>query len=197
LVNISGGSDLGIMEINEAMSYIYEAVGEDNAPNIIFGTVVNKDFEKKISVTVIATGFASPSGHSRSVQAQETKAPEIIKPVQNKVAPVREPELVYEEETPSINSQEPLYQFEDYSEAAPETPFNMKNLDVRSFVVQEELETETVKRVSEMNEYKQVEKFQLSDIPKQKPVSYSAPFSDMAEEDTDWDTPAFLRNQDH
>jgi len=57
LVNITGGSDLGIHEINEAMSYIYEAVGEDNAPNIIFGTTVNPEYENRISVTVIATGF--------------------------------------------------------------------------------------------------------------------------------------------
>lgn len=57
LVNITGGEDMGILEINEAMSYIYNEVGEDNVPNIIFGTVINPELSDEIQVTVIATGF--------------------------------------------------------------------------------------------------------------------------------------------
>ena len=57
LVNMTGGEDMGIHEINEAMSYIYSEVGEENVPNIIFGTVINPDLEGKITVTVISTGF--------------------------------------------------------------------------------------------------------------------------------------------
>jgi cell division protein FtsZ len=57
LVNITGGENMGILEINEAMSYIYNEVGEDNVPNIIFGTVINSELNDEIQVTVIATGF--------------------------------------------------------------------------------------------------------------------------------------------
>jgi cell division protein FtsZ len=59
LVNISHGEDFGIHELNEVMSYIYEAVGEENQPNIIFGHVENTspEYVGKVSVTVIAAGF--------------------------------------------------------------------------------------------------------------------------------------------
>jgi cell division protein FtsZ len=57
LVNITGGEDLGIMEVNDAMNFIYEAVGTDTHTNIIFGTVINPEFKDEIAITVIATGF--------------------------------------------------------------------------------------------------------------------------------------------
>jgi cell division protein FtsZ len=57
LVNITGGEDLGIMEVNDAMNFIYEAVGTETHTNIIFGTVINPDFKDEIAITVIATGF--------------------------------------------------------------------------------------------------------------------------------------------
>jgi hypothetical protein len=57
LVNITGGEDLGIMEVNDAMNFIYEAVGTETQANIIFGTVINPEFKDEIAITVIATGF--------------------------------------------------------------------------------------------------------------------------------------------
>ncbi|MEO6097487.1 MAG: cell division protein FtsZ [Fibrobacteria bacterium] len=57
LVNITGGDDLGIMEVNDAMNFIYEAVGTETQANIIFGTVINPEFKDEIAITVIATGF--------------------------------------------------------------------------------------------------------------------------------------------
>jgi cell division protein FtsZ len=62
LVNITGGEDLGIMEVNDAMNYIYEAVGTDTHTNIIFGTVINPEMKEEISITVIATGFGQIHG---------------------------------------------------------------------------------------------------------------------------------------
>jgi cell division protein FtsZ len=62
LVNITGGEDLGIMEVNDAMNYIYEAVGTDTHTNIIFGTVINPEMKDEISITVIATGFGQIHG---------------------------------------------------------------------------------------------------------------------------------------
>jgi cell division protein FtsZ len=72
LVNITGGDDLGIMEINDAMNFIYEAVGSDTHTNIIFGTVINPEMKDEIAITVIATGFGTgafvpkPIQHARS-----------------------------------------------------------------------------------------------------------------------------------
>jgi len=55
LLNISGNSDLGLHEINEAAQVIYNLVSED--ANIILGSVIDPDIGDEIKVTVIATGL--------------------------------------------------------------------------------------------------------------------------------------------
>ena len=55
LVNISGGPDMTLFEIYEAMDIIHEAAHED--ANIIVGAVVNERMSDEIKITVIATGF--------------------------------------------------------------------------------------------------------------------------------------------
>jgi len=57
LINITGGSDLGLHEINIASSLIQDAAHPD--ANIIFGTVVDDSLHDEIKVTVIATGFVT------------------------------------------------------------------------------------------------------------------------------------------
>jgi cell division protein FtsZ len=58
IINVTGGPDLGLMEINEASSVIQEAAHED--ANIIFGAVVDPSLVGKVKITVIATGFDRP-----------------------------------------------------------------------------------------------------------------------------------------
>lgn len=55
LLNITGGPDLGIHDINKACSIVKECVDED--ANIIFGAVIDEDLKDAIKITVIATGF--------------------------------------------------------------------------------------------------------------------------------------------
>src|SRR5436189_277093 len=55
LLNITGGGDLGLFEVNEAAEIIQSAAASDS--NIIFGAVIDEDFEDELRVTVIATGF--------------------------------------------------------------------------------------------------------------------------------------------
>lgn len=55
LLNISGGPDLSLHEVDEAARVIAEAV--DPSANIISGLVVREDLEEEMKVTVIATGF--------------------------------------------------------------------------------------------------------------------------------------------
>ncbi len=55
LVNITGGSDLTLHEVDEATSIIFEEAGND--ANIIFGAVIDPRMSDDIRVTVIATGF--------------------------------------------------------------------------------------------------------------------------------------------
>jgi cell division protein FtsZ len=55
LINVTGGSDLSLYEVNEAASLIQEEAHED--ANIIFGAVIDDQLSDEIRVTVIATGF--------------------------------------------------------------------------------------------------------------------------------------------
>ena len=55
LINITGGNDMGIYELNEALAIIKEEV--DPGANIIFGAVINPVMSEEVMVTVIATGF--------------------------------------------------------------------------------------------------------------------------------------------
>lgn len=55
LINITGGPNLTLFEVNEASSLIQEEAHED--ANIIFGAVIDEDMTEEIRVTVIATGF--------------------------------------------------------------------------------------------------------------------------------------------
>lgn len=56
LINITGGMDMGMHEISDAVSLAQKAAGED--VNLIHGVVINPDMNDQISVTVVATGFS-------------------------------------------------------------------------------------------------------------------------------------------
>ncbi|MCA1626411.1 MAG: cell division protein FtsZ [Acidobacteria bacterium] len=55
LINITGGNDLTLFEVNEASTIIREAADED--ANIIFGAVIDESMRDEMKITVIATGF--------------------------------------------------------------------------------------------------------------------------------------------
>ncbi|MFV8257611.1 cell division protein FtsZ [Bdellovibrio bacteriovorus] len=55
IINVTGGSDLSLYEVNEASTLITEAAHED--AEIIFGAVIDESMGDEVRVTVIATGF--------------------------------------------------------------------------------------------------------------------------------------------
>jgi cell division protein FtsZ len=55
LVNVTGGTDLTLFEVNEAMSIIHDSADPD--ANIIFGAVLDEKLADEMKITVIATGF--------------------------------------------------------------------------------------------------------------------------------------------
>ncbi len=65
LINITGGEDLTILEVNQAAEIIAEAADQD--AEIIFGTAINPEMKEEIKITVIATGF--------NREREETKRP--------------------------------------------------------------------------------------------------------------------------
>lgn len=55
LINITGGKNLSLVEVDEATKIIHDAAGEE--ANVILGTVIDENMKDEMMVTVIATGF--------------------------------------------------------------------------------------------------------------------------------------------
>ena len=88
LVNITGGPDLTLMEVDEATSIIFEEAGND--ANIIFGAVIDPRMTEEIRVTVIATGFSRKAPKEVENEEQEI----IIRPKQKQARILAEQENV-------------------------------------------------------------------------------------------------------
>lgn len=69
IINVTGGSDLTLWEVNEASTLITEAAHPD--AEIIFGAVIDESMGENVSVTVIATGFGTQP--AKSVDDQISK----------------------------------------------------------------------------------------------------------------------------
>ncbi|MBM4380627.1 MAG: cell division protein FtsZ [Deltaproteobacteria bacterium] len=76
LVNITGGRDLTIQEVNEAMTLVHDAADSD--AEIIFGSVVDDKYDNEIKVTLVATGFVNRD--SRRARAASHAAPHPVIP---------------------------------------------------------------------------------------------------------------------
>ena len=70
LINITGGADLCLHEVNEAASMIQEEAHED--ANIIFGAVIDEEMKDEIRISVIATGFGEAKEEIKPVSAAVT-----------------------------------------------------------------------------------------------------------------------------
>ncbi|MBW5482836.1 cell division protein FtsZ [Streptomyces bambusae] len=82
LLSISGGSDLGLFEINEAAQLVSEAAHPE--ANIIFGAVIDDALGDEVRVTVIAAGFDGgqpPARRDNVIGAASTKREEPPAPV--------------------------------------------------------------------------------------------------------------------
>jgi len=74
LVNVTGGTNMTLFEVEEAASIIFEEAGQD--ANIIFGAVVDPTMNGEMQVTVIATGFSARRPVEESLeQRQRTHVP--------------------------------------------------------------------------------------------------------------------------
>ncbi|MGI8622563.1 MAG: cell division protein FtsZ, partial [Solirubrobacteraceae bacterium] len=73
LLNITGGRDLGLFEVNEAAEIVTSAA--DKNSNIIFGSVIDEGMQDEIRVTLIATGFDMGGGGGEASWRSTTAAP--------------------------------------------------------------------------------------------------------------------------
>ena len=72
LLNITGGRDLGLFEVNDAAEIIHTAA--DSNANIIFGAVIDESMGDEIRVTVIGTGFDHKGGRGRAARDETRRS---------------------------------------------------------------------------------------------------------------------------
>ncbi len=82
LINITGNSSLGIIEVNEAASLIAQAA--DPEANIIFGAGIDESFDDEVRITVIATGFENGGDNFDGTAAGTNK--QVVRPAENRAA---------------------------------------------------------------------------------------------------------------
>jgi cell division protein FtsZ len=85
LINITGGPDLSLHEVNEAATLVQEQAHEE--ANIIFGAVIDEALSEEIRITVIATGF----DHAREVR-RPLPQPQVAANAGNGASPAGRPQ---------------------------------------------------------------------------------------------------------
>ena len=105
LINITGGPDITMHEINEATSIVYESADPD--ANIIFGVVIDDRMVDEMRVTIIATGFTDGGENNpanlgvdtlRGVRSRPTAfaapSPASVHEKKDELPGIKEPDLI-------------------------------------------------------------------------------------------------------
>ena len=133
LVNITGGSDLAIMEVDQATNIIFEEAGQ--GANIIFGAVIDPDLKDEIMVTVIATGFnhkvAEDDVSNRTIESHLESKQQYKTVTEQENVPLhkQENQEEYISEQLPIENSEPKKLFDDLNPVMKEN-----DLDVPAFI---------------------------------------------------------------
>jgi len=126
LINITGGEDLTLHDVNEAAMLIQKSAHED--AHIIFGAVVDKNMKDDMRVTVIATGFEREERKPLFLAPQETVTMPMKKVVNG-------PDVEVDDGRPHTYHQESLKQLADtIRKESPETLSNASNFDIPTFL---------------------------------------------------------------
>src|SRR6266511_234562 len=78
LLNVTGGSDIGLFEVNEAAEVVTGAA--DQNANVIFGAVIDHGLKDEVRVTVIATGFGPERYRRRRREERPAEEPAAVRP---------------------------------------------------------------------------------------------------------------------
>jgi cell division protein FtsZ len=132
LINITGSSQLGLHEVNEACSIIREAADCDDV-QINFGVIMNESMQDSVKITVIATGF-QPEGAPVAERPVITEPRIVAVPEpQRAIEPVSEPEPEHE---PVIEEPDEPYEpaAASAAAAAPALAFDPDDLDTPAYL---------------------------------------------------------------
>jgi cell division protein FtsZ len=131
LINLSGGEDVTLFEVNEAAQLIEQTV--DQEAHIIFGNCIDKELKGKLKITVIATGF---DGTGRRKTEDESENVRRMKP---RVVEHESDSWGEEEEAGNANSGESFYRASKESEQ--KTGFEQSSFAGKDASELEEFET--------------------------------------------------------
>jgi cell division protein FtsZ len=202
LINVTGGEDMTLYDVNDAVQTIYDAVGEDVETNIIFGAVIDPQMNGKICVTVIATGF--------NEEKIERKKEEINTSKLSIKLPVQQDKLVQESKTEQLSfnlSQTNILSKEEkpFIEAAfKDANTNIESQKNINMVKENELEYENIKCSDNVQPINSSNSPQQIEIPaflkKEKAVKKEPHFvvtkgHIIEHYEDDMEVPTFLRKQ--
>jgi cell division protein FtsZ len=135
LINITGGPDLTLYEVNEASTLIQEAAHEE--ANIIFGAVIDDEMgEGEMRVTVIATGLDSTRIRVSTPQGERAGRPDNVTPLRRESPPPAESPTAAQVQT-EFSELTPGPALEAEQRGAAEgflSPFEEDELDVPTFL---------------------------------------------------------------
>ncbi len=200
LLNITGGSDLGLHEISQAASVIYEQA--DEQANIILGSVIDNSMGDEIAVTVIATGFKQKNDIEKSSLEPAKKIENLSEPFMVQKESVKEvvKEVVLQEKTEVISQSYDQVNKEEYVEISKETvAAHSPELTKDSASINEVIfsESENIKEVEKIDEKKDAFYFipQKQDQVSQLTQSHYDHKNSGHIDIKDLDIPAFMRKQ--
>ncbi len=121
LMNITGGKDLSLYEVQEAADLVASAADKDL--NMIFGSIINENFKNEIMITVIATGFVDKQARTNRPSSPIQKEGPSRSQVQSQPKQVQ------------VNHEEPAHDYGNYgqdSEDSLDIPTFLRNRNRRN-----------------------------------------------------------------
>lgn len=79
IINVCGGFDMSLDEVNEAVRLVKEVV--DPSANTIFGATIDEEYKDKIKITVIATGFQNSNFDNMLGREESRPVSPVVKPI--------------------------------------------------------------------------------------------------------------------
>ena len=127
LINVTGGKNMSLVEVDEATSVIHDAAGDD--ANVILGTVVDDNMKDEIMVTVIATGFNKKAAAVKQPPKSATRLIDRIPSGPGDLQKFEEPTFLRRGIDISIQAQrEPEHGDDKIDKADPEKPAFLRKI---------------------------------------------------------------------
>ncbi|MBI3587292.1 MAG: cell division protein FtsZ [Ignavibacteriales bacterium] len=128
LVNVTGGKNMSLVEVDEATSIIHDAAGDD--ANVILGTVIDENLNDEMMVTVIATGFNKKNAMAKQPPRAASKLMDRIPSGPTDLQKLDEPTFLRRGIDISINAQRDLQQHGDdkIDKADPDKPAFLRKI---------------------------------------------------------------------